>query len=63
MLNLPIGTCAYINIFWSLIGTLKQYDHSKSSTYKVNDTEWEVAYGDGTTTNAGVLCADTVCVS
>ena len=64
MLNLPIALVlsAYINIFWSLIGTLKQYDHSKSSTYKVNDTEWEKIYADGATV-AGVLCTDTVCVS
>ena len=48
----------------SLIGSLKQYDHSKSSTYKVNDTEWEISYGGvGGAELAGVLCTDTVCVS
>ena len=47
----------------SLIGRHKQYDHSKSSTYKVNDTEWEISYGDGGAQLAGDFCSDTVCVS
>ena len=61
-MNLCLVLIAYINIVWSLIGTLQQYDHSKSSTYKVNDTEWEVLYATPSTV-AGVLCTDTVCVS
>ena len=50
--------------FWSLIGNLQQYDRSKSSTYKVDGTEWKIRYANTEGPQlAGVLCEDTICVS
>ena len=52
----------------SLIGAHNQYDHSKSSTYEANgieiETTIETAYGSsGVVSYAGILSADTTCVS
>ena len=48
----------------SLTGSLQQYERSKSSTYKVDGSLWNIAYASYPVAEvSGVICNDTVCVS